>query len=582
MLIPVIITIIIIIILIICIFWYTNKQHGAFRTSIKKYVKDDLLDNRIKIIIDVISDEINDIIVQEYNKVVANTYSIDLETRIDYPDVLEEGELRPAIDEISSKLIKKGIWHTYASDYLLNIIKAKYKKRVNLLLSDRPALVKIDILNIHNILTDYARVLSPFFDEDWMKSSTIYNIIKLTLLSLIEYLTICHCTNQTSYTNPVKILSWRSTYNFVLKVGTKGSKCKILRIRYPFIRKYDDINNFITRDYSNLANAANPDDANELILYQTCKQIYNNPKLLEYLPRIYMSSFDYEFMNTFNHCIWYLEDEYEPIIINRFRNPNMVYKYAQTLYNILRYLHEMGLYYGDWKLENLMLDRNDKFILIDFDISANTDTIVSSYGVLDHYIGRLYPNELAVRDIAIAFFDVFNVCRCYVNRLNIKNYENLLYITREGVRGRIHYNTFDQYCNNMPGLIDTYIFDFKKCKLIMSCIELFSIFEEMRVFKERIDAYVPTNHITDKSDINAIAYNLDPTIDHGSLYDESILKEKVVYGNLKSKPDYKDQKIIYRDVATNPMKDENKSIIYRRKSPEVTSIVPDIMVDVSF
>ena len=467
MLISIIITIIIIVLLIACIFWVSAKLNGGLHTSIKKYVKDDKLDNRIKSVIDAISNEINDVIIHEY---------INSKNNIDdlLPNIVDK------LMNIDNIIVKEGLIFNVSVNYDLNVRSIPEITETE---------INIDKNNIQNILQKYIEIVSNFIENENIDISQTYNLIKFTLLALIEYLTICYYTSQLRYIDLVEILSYTSSYNLVLKLGTAEDN-KIFRMRYPSIVKERDAYGIINTDYLIVDDDRSFINEIEYDLHRTCRKIYANSKLRQYLPKLYMSSFDYEFMESFNHCIWCLEDEYEPISINLFMNDNMVRKYAQTLCNILKYLHKMKLYYGDWKIANLMITKDNNFILTDFDISSDQKTVISTYGIFGHQIGIDHPKEIKEIDTAIAFFDVFNICRCKKIGGDINDYAWIVNKTKDDADDRIKFKNFNEFCDLMPKIITDKISEYKNYTLLENCINLFAQFKKMKVFKMSYYKYI--------------------------------------------------------------------------------------------
>ena len=488
-LIVIIIVIIIIIIIFTLLFNFISKVKGGLFTSVDKYIKDDEinLDDRIKHSINLISNVIYDVIQndsgffeaneekmkQKYIDVIkANNDKYIKEKCLDFCDMYDIGIFNDDDDEDDDEDDEYCTNYNYKT--YNNIIKQIVKS------SDKKSTCDVifnEILN-NEIIKDDVIKYKLIFDKfiEFMKVMNInilssinfkknLGIIKLIFLSLIEFISICVYTKQFEYLTPINCISSirDKAYNFVIELENN----KVLRLksyRYNYIKE----------------RKVNIEGNIDINLHYILKKIYNlNDReyglFKKYLPKLYLSSIDYDYTGYSNNCLWFVMEKYSQIDFNKFKDMNYMEKYVRFIGTILKFLHKLNYYYFDWKIYNVMYNDNiSDFVLVDFDINDiniiyQLGGIISTYQIFkmnfhincindltqkiaDHrtmYFLNIVHNDSEIRkktssdilnkyeklyddiskstrfskyDTYIAFIDIINIYDCIVNNQDINEY----------------------------------------------------------------------------------------------------------------------------------------------------------------
>ena len=437
-LISVIIVIIILIILIIVSCYY-YKLKGGFYTSVYKYSEDENEHNNIKCTIDIIT-----------NVISAEIYEL-------YESFLSSNDLN-RYKSIDTNHSTEHIYNKYinmdADDYYNKIctfysnINKEIKSKLLIILKlyiKFTKLITIELFKNKN-KNYYFLETNPLFQKyDFHK---LISMFYYTLLPLIEFITICVYKNiYNDYLPAIKIISYESSYNLVVQLQND----KILRLKYP-MNKFNETN-YIDNNESIISD--------NYTLHNILNDLFEKENFKEYLPHIYLSSLDYKFTKHYNHCLWYVEDNCTELDIEYFIYPKndeirfkKIKEYVIFIGSILKILHSHRYYYYDWKIFNIMRNKeNTKFVLSDFDIADDTMHIVSTYNIFN-FDDELYE-ECYITDTYTAFIDIINVHMCTFNNAyydEFMDYYNE--IDDDTYEYKNKYTSYEEYIEKISELIN--------------------------------------------------------------------------------------------------------------------------------
>ena len=432
-----IIIVIITLIILIIISCYYYKLKGGFYTSVYKYSKDENEHNNIKCTIDiitnVISAEIYDLYDSDLSSINPNKYkSIDTNHSMKH---IYDKYINMNADDYYNKIC------TFYSN-----INEEIKSKLLMILKIYIEFTKLITIELFENKNHYFSGTDSIFQK--YDSHKLITMFYYTLLPLIEFITICVYKNiYKDYLPAIKIISYKSTYNLVVQLQNN----KILRLRYPINKsdetKYIDDDRIIISDDYKLHNILN--------------NLFENENFGEYLPHIYLSSLDYEFTKYYNHCLWYVEDNCMELDIYYFIYPEndeirfkKIKEYVIFIGNILKILHLHGYYYYDWKIFNIMRNKeNTKFVLSDFDIVDDTMPIIATYQIFN--FDNELDEECYITDTYTAFIDIVNVHMCTFNN---KYYNDFIYYFDEmdddTYEYKNKYTSYKDYAEKISKLIN--------------------------------------------------------------------------------------------------------------------------------